>query len=296
MWRPRPGADGRDSRDVEVALVHRPRYDDWSLPKGKLDRGESLAEAAVREVEEETGFRSRLGERLGDVRYDVPEGRKLVRYWSAQVQPGGPGFTPNHETDELRWVSPAEAVRTLSYDRDREVLDRFAAHPVPESTLLLVRHAKAGSRRDWTGEDGARPLSAAGKAQAEQLVGLLAPFGPDRLHAATPMRCLQTVEPLAIVLGADIVAEPLLGEDGYSQGPDAGLARMRELLAQPGVTVLCSQGGVIPDVVEELAEESGLVLEPRDGGVAPSRKASTWVLGRRDDRLLFADYYRDPTG
>ncbi|WP_214365571.1 NUDIX hydrolase [Pseudonocardia sp. H11422] len=298
LWRPAEGRDGAGSgADApEVAVVHRPRYDDWSLPKGKLDPGESLPAAAVREVAEETGYRARLGARLGDTRYDVPEGRKLVRYWAAQAQPGGPGFVPNHETDELRWLRPGEAARQLTYDRDREVLDRFTEQPVPESTLLLVRHAKAGNRRSWNGDDAQRPLSGTGRAQADQLAGLLQLFGPERLHSAPPVRCTQTLAPLAEELGARITEEPLLGEEGFAQHPAAGLARVRELLDQPGVTVLCSQGGVIPDVVEKLGRESSLAEHVvDDSGVVPSRKGSTWVLGRRDGRLRFADYYRSPS-
>ncbi|MHA6796019.1 NUDIX hydrolase [Pseudonocardia bannensis] len=297
LWRDAEGRDGSDGGDApEVAVVHRPRYDDWSLPKGKLDQGESMPAAAVREVSEETGYRARLGARLGDVRYDVPEGSKLVRYWAAEAQRGGPGFVPNHETDELRWLSPREASRLLTYDRDREVLDRFTAQPVPESTLLLVRHAKAGNRQSWSGDDAQRPLSGTGRAQADQLAGLLRLFGPERLHSATPVRCTQTLAPLAEELGVGITEEPLLGEEGFARDPAAGLARFRELFARPGVTVLCSQGGVIPEVLEQLTRESGLLEHVvDDSGAVPSRKASTWVLGRHDDRVRFADYYRSPS-
>jgi 8-oxo-dGTP pyrophosphatase MutT (NUDIX family)/phosphohistidine phosphatase SixA len=292
LWR--NGANG-----PEIALVHRPRYDDWSLPKGKLEHGESMTAAAVREVEEETGFRARLGGRLGDVRYEVPEGRKLVRYWSAQALDGA--FAPNAETDELRWVDTAKA-GLLTYRRDREVVDRFATQGVPSSVLLLVRHAKAGRRSKWTGDDELRPLSGAGRVQARKLAGLLELFGSDRAYSAPPVRCQQTIAPLAegrswgVGPGVDPpVEEPLLGEDGYLRDPAAGLARLRELAREPGVTVLCSQGGVIPDMVETLAREAGMQAdELGDGDRIPSRKASTWALGFRDGDLQFADYYPDP--
>ena len=112
-------AGGVVSRDGRVALVHRPRYDDWSLPKGKLDPGESFEDAALREVAEETGLRCRLVRELPAVEYEVRGRPKLVRYWAMEVVDETP-FVPNDEVDEVRWVEPAEALALLSYDRDRE--------------------------------------------------------------------------------------------------------------------------------------------------------------------------------
>jgi len=116
VWRRTPEGD------VEVLLVHRPRYDDWSLPKGKLEPGESHRAGALREVEEETGLRCRLGQELPSVSYDDRRGRsKQVRYWEMEVESGE--FTPNDEVDEVRWLAPGEARALMTYDRDREVLD-----------------------------------------------------------------------------------------------------------------------------------------------------------------------------
>ncbi len=112
-------AGGVVLRDGLVAVVHRPRYDDWSLPKGKLDPDESFEEAALREVEEETGLRCRLIRELPTVRYDVRGRRKEVRYWAMEVEDETP-FVPNEEVDQVRWVEPQEALALLSYDRDRE--------------------------------------------------------------------------------------------------------------------------------------------------------------------------------
>jgi 8-oxo-dGTP diphosphatase len=114
-------AGGVVVRNGEIALVHRPRYDDWTLPKGKLDPGESFEEAAVREVEEETGLRGRLVRELPATRYQVRGRPKVVRYWLMDIEHEGP-FVPNDETDELRWVAPDEALRLLTYDRDLDVL------------------------------------------------------------------------------------------------------------------------------------------------------------------------------
>jgi 8-oxo-dGTP diphosphatase len=112
-------AGGVVLRDGLVAVVHRPRYDDWSLPKGKLDPGESFEEAALREVEEETGLRCRLVRELPAVEYEVRGRPKQVRYWAMEVEDETP-FVPNDEVDEVRWLEPAEALALLSYDRDRE--------------------------------------------------------------------------------------------------------------------------------------------------------------------------------
>ncbi|MGI9000662.1 MAG: NUDIX hydrolase [Pseudonocardia sp.] len=285
LWR--PGA-----RDPEIALVHRPRYDDWSFPKGKLDPGESMPFAAVREVTEETGQSLRLGAVLGDVRYLVPEGPKLVRYWAAQACGGT--FARNHETDELRWLAPEHVAQQLSYRHDLDVLHRFTSIGAPSSVLILVRHAKAGSRRQWDGADALRPLSGAGREQARQLGELLALFGPDRVASASPVRCRDTVAPLAAALGGVSIAdEPLLGEDGYWDDPGAGLDRLRELAAVPGVTVVCSQGGVIPHVVGSFA--TGANLPGVESSEVPSRKASAWVLTFVDGGLRLADYYPRPT-
>ena len=114
-------AGGVVIRDGLVALVHRPRYDDWTLPKGKLDAGESFEEAAIREIDEETGLRTRLVRELPAVYYEVRGRPKVVRYWLMEVE-SDPGFVPNDEVDELRWLEPAAARSLLSYDRDRDVL------------------------------------------------------------------------------------------------------------------------------------------------------------------------------
>ena len=114
-------AGGVVERGGRILLVHRPRYDDWTLPKGKLDPGESFEDAALREVEEETGLRCTLGRELPSARYEVNGRPKLVRYWLMAAE-AERDFVPNDETDDLRWVTPDEARALLTYDRDRDVL------------------------------------------------------------------------------------------------------------------------------------------------------------------------------
>jgi len=282
LWRPGP----------EIALVHRPRYDDWSLPKGKLESGESMAAAAVRELQEETGVAARLGAWLRDVRYAVADGRKFVRYWSAEALSSA-DFTPNDEVDELRWVSPDTAKGLLTYAHDADVVARFAELGPPTSMLLVVRHAKAGSRDSWDGDDALRPLSTAGRKQAQQIAELLPLYGPDRVVSAPQVRCRDTVTPLADALGLEVAPEPQLSEGSYEDDPDATLKRVRELAAQPGVTVACSQGGVIPDVIAALARDAAVAVDV-DVDDVPSKKGSIWVLGLRDGALVSADYLHRP--
>ncbi|HZG91441.1 MAG TPA: NUDIX hydrolase [Pseudonocardia sp.] len=282
LWR--PGPHGRP----EIALVHRPRYDDWAYPKGKLERRESMPFAAVREVAEETGFRCRLGALLGDIRYPVPEGDKLVRYWAAQVRAGE--FVPNDEVDQLVWESIDGAADRLSYRHDLEVLQRFVDTGPPTTTVVLVRHAKAGSRDGWQGADSLRPLSNRGRRQAGALAPFLALFGPDRLLSAPPVRCRETVTPLADRLdAAPVTDEPLLGEAEYWADPTAGRQRLLALAAEPGVVLVCSQGGVIPDLVGALGKPAG--VDPED---VPAKKASTWVLTFVDGEVRTADHYPPP--
>lgn len=275
----------RRSGAVEVAVVHRPKYDDWSLPKGKLDPGETAMVAAVREVAEETGLNTRLGRYLGRVTYAVYGHRKLKRvdYWAATVTDGE--FTANAEVDVMRWYNLDRVMAELSYPMDRSIIRQFLRQPPATSTLLLVRHAKAGRRDRFAGPDDERPLDKAGMAQAITLAPSLMAFGPTEISAAPVRRCVQTVEPLAEALGVAIADEPLLSETAYAAAPDTALKRVRRLASQDGVPVICSQGKVIPPLLAEWAEIDGVTLPP-----ARNRKGSVWVLSVADGRLVAADH------
>lgn len=291
LWRA-SGVRGSETADPEVVVAHRPRHDDWSLPKGKLDPGETAPAGAVRETAEETGFTAVLGRRLGSVGYPLRNGaQKHVDYFAAHAARGE--FVPNEEVDRIRWLPVAEAREFVDYDGDREMLCRFSAAPPDTATLLLVRHAKAGDRGSWATDDALRPLSEAGRRQAASLSSLLPLFGPTSVHSAPPLRCLQTVAAAAADLAVAIEREPLLSEDGYWGNSAAGLARLYEIAAMAapkGATVVCSQGGAIPDLVATCARDAGLGLDE-----VPCRKGSLWVLSftRKPRRpiLAAADYY-----
>ncbi|MGH3886212.1 MAG: NUDIX hydrolase [Pseudonocardiaceae bacterium] len=280
------------SGDVEVALVHRPRYDDWSLPKGKPHTGETLPRTAVREVAEETGHTVVLGSKLGSTRYLVRWGQKVAHYWAAR--PTGGSFSPSEEVDELRWLPVAKATDLLAHRHDRTLLAGLDGAISITNTVLLVRHGEAGERQAWQGDDDLRPLTTAGRRQAEALRALLPLFGAQRVYSAPPVRCRQSVEGLAADLGVSITKEPRLSEEGYLSDPAAGLGRLIEIAGEPGgPAVVCSQGGVIPDLVSKLTEAAGL-----DIADVPSRKGSYWGLFFGSESpaplvLLTADYYDD---
>jgi len=155
-------------RNGEVLLVHRPRYDDWSFPKGKVDGAELLSLTAIRECEEETGFLAVLGPNLGIDRYETSLGKKEVHYWRAQVLEDL-GFAPDEEVDKIAWIPFDQVAKHLNYPQDLEFLERAIALP-PTSPLIILRHAKAVKRSDFTGEDDSdRPLSGRGRRQSKIL-------------------------------------------------------------------------------------------------------------------------------
>jgi 8-oxo-(d)GTP phosphatase len=306
VWRPSPGdragsasRDDRADRTAEVALVHRPRYDDWSLPKGKLDPGESCRMAAVREVAEETGFRVALGRYLGQTRYEVPgpaaggPAAKVVTYYAARAVAGA--FEPGDEVDELRWLPPEEALSLLSYRHDQRILAEFTALPHDTTTLLLLRHAKAGRRAEWTGPDARRPLSENGHRQLPGINTLSALYGVTRVYSAPLVRCVDTVRALADTLGVPVVEEPLMSEEGYVGNEDAAVARLLEIAGAGGTPLVCSQGGVIPDLMSRVAGTAGLAIG--ETGDIASKKGSIWALFFTSDTKphpLAADYIPRP--
>jgi 8-oxo-(d)GTP phosphatase len=282
LWR-----SNGDSATPEVAIIHRPRYDDWSLPKGKVDHGETEPVTAVREVHEETGYTSHLGRRLTAVSYPVEQGIKKVRYWAARCVDGT--FTPNAEVDELKWLPVSEAMKQLGYAHDRKVLRRFAKGPIDTQTVLIVRHGTAGSKSRYKGDDRKRPLDKHGRAQAESLVGQLLAFGAGELYAADRVRCHQTLEPLAEELGATIHDEPALTEEAYSENRKAARNRILDIAAAGGTSVICTQGKVIPDLIAWWCERDGVRPDK-----SRNRKGSTWVMSLADGRLIAADHIGSP--
>ena len=294
VWRPDP--EDRTGKTVQVALVHRPRYDDWSLPKGKLEHDERSRAAAVREVAEETGFPIVLGRHLGQVSYPVTRPRpatKVVDYYAGRARDGR--FEPNDEVDQLRWCAQEEAAELLSYPHDARIVSSFAALPADLTTLLVVRHAKAGSRSKWDGPDDERPLSVNGRHQLPPLNALARLYAADRVYSAPPVRCVETVAQIADEAGVRVRLERLLSETGYQGAEDRAVARLLEIVAEGGTPVLCSQGRVIPDLLSRVADVAGATALPMRE--PESRKASVWALFFTvdgDPKLVAAEYVQRP--
>jgi 8-oxo-(d)GTP phosphatase len=282
LWRPAADPANKNAA-LEIAVIHRPRYDDWSLPKGKVDPGETAAVAAVREVFEETGCHAILGRRLAAVTYPIDPGVKKVYYWAARSTGGE--FIPGNEVDELVWLPVADAAKKLNYPQDRKVLRQFKKQPADTRTILVVRHGTAGRKSRFKGDDTKRPLDKQGRAQAEALVGQLLAFGATNVRAADRVRCQQTVEPLAEELGVPIQDEPTLTEEAYAKSPKRARHRMLEIAKQAGTPVICSQGKVIPDLIAWWCERDGVRPDK-----SRNHKGSTWVLSLSGGRLTAADH------
>jgi 8-oxo-(d)GTP phosphatase len=269
LWRYAP--DGT----VEVALVHRPKYDDWSVPKGKIKRREHLMVGAVREVEEETGARVTVGRPLGEIRY-LKEGLpKRVRYWAmacldAVVVEGDEA----DEVDQMHWLSPEDALLRLTYDRDVPPIERFMADLRPTWPLILVRHGSAGDRASWDGDDALRPLDEFGEDQTRVLGDILTGYGIKAVHSADVARCIDTVAPYAATLGVDVVEEPTMSETGFDADDLLGVDRLLALATSGVPTVVSAQRRSLPGLIAG-------VLTAVGGAVPPdlsTRKGGFWVL------------------
>jgi 8-oxo-(d)GTP phosphatase len=246
--------------ELQVALVHRPRYDDWSWAKGKLDPGEEWPVAAVREVFEETGLHVHLGRPLPSSAYTVPDGTgqrvaKEARYWAAEVV-GGDGTLVN-EIDEVVWLDVAAATARLSYARDHDQLHALV-HADRDRTLttwplVIVRHGKSLPRKKWHGEDPLRPLDARGRQRAELLVPILAAYGVTRVVTSPSLRCLDTVLPYAVAAGQKPRLHAGLSEEGFAEQPDAASHHLTRLLERGSPAVVCSHGPVLPVLLDQLA-------------------------------------------
>lgn len=265
-------------------LVHRPRYGDWTIPKGKADTGETSEETAVREVVEETGLTCRIVAPAGVNRYRVSAGMKRVEYFVMRPYRATP-FRPNEEVDKIRWLTPEKAAATLSHAYDRRLAKSLDVAAATKHTHLhLVRHAAAGDRSKWKRPDEERPLTSKGRSQAKALAGELADVGIGRILSSPYVRCMETVEPLAKVLGLKVESHPALAEDPKPQN----VADLVDSVAGTD-TLVCTHGDVMPIVMDRV-KKSGIRFPSKP----KYRKGSTWTVAYDSGRPVSATYFPPP--
>lgn len=278
-----------DGRGTELVVVHRPAYDDWSFPKGKLEKGEDELAAALREVEEETGLVCQPGDDLGAITYVDGRGRpKVVRYWRMAAPIDAP-LDPRHEIDRARWVALEDASEVLTYPHDRLLLRRFAGDREDGQAVdvYLIRHVKAGERGKLPEPDELRGISKTGRKQAQALGASLRDVAFTRLVSSPHLRCVQSLEPLAETRGVDVTIARELSE---GQGP-AGAEAWVLAAAADGPAALCTHGDVMRELVGSLLERGVPVVGDAEPGWA---KAGTWRLAVRDGLVRALEYLPPP--
>jgi 8-oxo-dGTP diphosphatase len=244
---------------LQVVLVHRPRYDDWSWPKGKLEGEESSPAAAAREVAEETGLRVRLGIPLPTARYRLSDNvEKTVRYWAARTEGGDVADPPNPaEVDRVEWVDIDEARVRLSRRADRFQIDALiAAHEVGELDtvpFIVVRHGFARPRNLWAREDAERPRVEAGRIQAGHLHDTLTAWVPQRVFTSPWRRCQETIRPFVSVSMVKVRNKAKLSEDGHRRNRAGTAALISKQLGRGRSTVICTHRPVLGTILGVLA-------------------------------------------
>jgi len=269
---------------TEYLLIHRAHRSDWTLPKGKVEPGEHVIAAAIREVREETGFAVVLGAPLPTQQYLVKDVPKAVFYWHATIIGGS--FVPNDEVDEILWLPLNKAIKKLTYEHDADVL-RAAAELVPTTPFVVLRHTQAMKRAEWklsndalATNDASRPLTAVGRIQAVGLSGVLAAFGINTIHSSDSRRCRDTVGPFAGIRSLPIMLEASLSEERHTENPTDAHERVSFLADSSEALVLCTHRPVIPTVMQTLSERFNLTHEVPDA-FDPALAPGAYVIYHR---------------
>lgn len=251
---------------LQVLVVYRKHHRDVSIPKGKVDPGETLPQTAAREVFEETGLKVNLGPSLGSVHYiQQTNGKpKVVHYWAAEVDPVAEAkskFVSNDEIFALEWLSPKKAIAALTYEHDRELVDSvrtlWKSGSMDTFPLIIARHGKATPHDEWDGDDSLRPLTAVGMQQSRDIAGGLASFGPTTILSSPAIRCLQTIAPLSYKLGMEIRESGKISQDKWTTEGDRVTDFIAARFRKGKPAVMCSHGPVIPQMVSEIITQTG---------------------------------------
>jgi 8-oxo-dGTP diphosphatase len=273
------------SNGTEYLLVHRGYRQDWTFPKGKVDPGEHVLTAAVREVREETGFAIELGIPLPTQTYKVEGKLKDSRYWIGNLLAGE--FVANDEVDEIAWLTFDEAAKRLTYEHDLDVLTA-ASNAKKTSPLVILRHTQSVKRAEWllgaeglSEVDASRPLTAVGRMQAISLVGALAAFGISEIHSSDSRRCRDTVGPFATARSLAVTLEKAVSEERHQEDPKKVAALVAELAAHSNPLVLCTHRPVLPTVMEVLVNSFELESEIKKA-FDPALTPGSMVVYHRD--------------
>ncbi|MEI3867397.1 NUDIX hydrolase [Microbacterium sp. CCNWLW134] len=250
---------------LRILLIHRTKYRDITLPKGKVDPGETLPETAAREIHEETGIKVSLGAPVGVSRYHLPSKReKVVHYWAAEATETAirtSSFVPNREIAALEWRSPKKALKLLSYPVDIDIVERFLAlregDPPRTFPVVVLRHGKALAREDWDGKDTDRPLTVRGRRQATALVGQLQAFGVRQVLSSPAVRCVKTIAPFAAAAGRKVELCRNISEDAWDEGSADVRRVIGERVRSRKPVVLVSHRPVLPTILSEVVLATG---------------------------------------
>jgi len=268
---------------TEVAIIHRPKYDDWSFPKGKIEVGESLIACAHREVLEETNLQTEFGPHLGQVEYFTPDGLKKVTYWSAKVIAEKP-FRTNSEVDQLKWIPITKVIEVLTNETDKEIFDKFVKVKFNSKPFILLRHAKAITRDEWQGEDDDRPLSSSGQNQAMRLLSTYQVFNIDQIHSSDAVRCYDTVKSMAKGLDIKLEVSSKLSENTYKKDKEKAFDYVSELIKEDKSILICSHNPILPKMLNKLTKKSE--IEADEDKLSP---ADGWVIHRSGKEIIQID-------
>ena len=278
-----------EKKKIEVLIIHRSKYDDWTFPKGKAEVGEPLIACAYREVLEETNIETAFGPYLGEVEYLTNDGKKKVSFWSAKVIKEK-DFKPNTEVDQLKWVEVTKVKELLTLDTDRKILEQFLQIEPDTKPLILLRHAKAVTRDEWQGEDDDRPLDSYGQNQAKRLLAMYQVFNLEQIHSSDAVRCYDTVVAIAKGLNIKLEVTGKLSESTFKKDKEKAFDYAKDLMKLNESVLLCSHNPILPKMLNKLTKKSE--VDADEGKLLP---ADGWVIHRIGKEVIQIDRIDSPS-
>lgn len=278
-----------EKKKIEVLIIHRPKYDDWTFPKGKAEIGEPLIACAYREVLEETNIETAFGPYLGEVEYLTNDGKKKVSFWSAKVIKEKE-FNSNAEVDQLKWVEVTKVKELLTLDTDRKILEQFLRIEPDTKPLVLLRHAKAVTRDEWQGEDDDRPLDSYGQNQAKRLLAMYQVFNLEQIHSSDAVRCYDTVVAIAKGLSIKLEVTGKLSESTFKKDKEKAFDYAKDLMKLNESVLLCSHNPILPKMLNKLTKKSE--VDADEGKLLP---ADGWVIHRIGKEIIQIDRIDAPS-